>query len=438
MQYKLILIAAAITTATLSARSEPITFTTTLGRPVLIADQKQTTYLKVGLTGFNGRFMERRTPVNIAIVLDRSGSMAGEKLRKAKEAAIMAIDRLNNDDIVSVIAYDDMVRVLVPATKVSDKSAIAAAINRLTSGNSTALFAGVSKGAQEVHKFLDKSRANRVILLSDGIANVGPSSPTELGDLGASLIKEGISVTTIGLGADFNEDLMTQLARMSDGNHGFAENAEDLARIFNSEFGDVLSVVAQEVMVRIRCADGVRPVRALGRDADITGRVVTLSMNQLYSDQQKYVLLEVEVPASADGRSRDIATVDISYANMSTHESDRLHRAVSARFASSQGEVAQNENADVMAAAIELIAVENNKRALVLRDAGKTEEARQLLLDNSSFLNENAVKYKSESLRSYSTLNSRDATNIDRMGDWPMSRKLMRRDQYQRGQQQSY
>jgi Ca-activated chloride channel family protein len=146
----------------------------------------------------------------------------------------------------------------------------------------------------------------------------------------------------------------------------------------------------------------------------------------------------VEVPATADRQSRDIAAVDISYANMSTHESDRLHRAVSARFASSQGEVAQNENADVMAAAIELIAVENNKRALVLRDAGKTEEARQLLLDNSSFLNENAVKYKSESLRSYSTLNSRDATNIDRMGDWPMSRKLMRRDQYQRGQQQSY
>jgi Ca-activated chloride channel family protein len=211
-----------------------------------------------------------------------------------------------------------------------------------------------------------------------------------------------------------------------------------LARIFNSEFGDVLSVVAQEVMVRIRCADGVRPVRALGRDADITGRVVTLSMNQLYSDQQKYVLLEVEVPATADRQSRDIAAVDISYANMSTHESDRLHRAVSARFASSQGEVAQNENADVMAAAIELIAVENNKRALVLRDAGKTEEARQLLLDNSSFLNENAVKYKSESLRSYSTLNSRDAGNVNKPQEWSNSRKLMRKDQYQREQQQSY
>ena len=438
MQHKLILVAAVISAATLSARSEPITFTTSLGRPVLMSDQKQTTYLKVGLTGFSGRYLERRTPVNVAIVIDRSGSMAGEKLRKAKEAAIMAIDRLNSDDIVSVVAFDDTVRVLVPATKVSDKPAIDAAIERLGPGGSTALFAGVSKGAQEVHKFLDRNRVNRVILLSDGIANVGPSSPAELGDLGGSLIKEGVSVTTIGLGADFNEDLMTQLARKSDGNHGFAETAQDVVRIFNSEFGDVLSVVAQEVCVRIHCGDGVRPVRVLGREADITGRTVTLSLNQLYSDQQKFVVLEVEVPAMPDGRSCDIASVEVSYANMATHQSDRLHRVATARFTSSQREVAQNENAEVMAAAIEMIGVENNKHALELRDAGKIAEARQTLLDNSHFLAENAEKYKSESLRSYSTLNDRDATNVDNLGDWGVNRKMMRRDQFQRGQQQSY
>src|SRR6185436_579493 len=138
--------------------------------------QKQTSYVRVGLTGIPINDTGR-TPVNVAIVLDKSGSMAGEKLRKAKEAAIVSIDRLGPNDIVSVIAYDQTVEVLVPATKVSDRLALHRAIERLSADGNTALFAGVSKGAAEVRKFLDPHRVNRIILLSDGQANIGPSSP---------------------------------------------------------------------------------------------------------------------------------------------------------------------------------------------------------------------------------------------------------------------
>lgn len=427
----------ALALATSVTRAEQIKVTTALGRPVLLADERQTTYLKIGLTGFSGTVMERRTPVNVAIVLDRSGSMAGEKLRKTKEAASLAIDRLNSDDIVSVIAFDDKVQVLVPATKVADRASINDAIAHLTPGGSTALFAGVSKGAAEVRKFLDRQRMNRIILLSDGIANVGPSSPSELGDLGASLIKEGISVTTIGVGADFNEDLMTQLARRSDGNHGFAETAQDIARLFNAEFGDILSVVAQEVTVRVRCGDGIRPIRTLGREADITGQTVITTLNQLYANHQKFIMLEVEIPATADGRSRDIASVEVSYANMATHETDRLRSSVAARFTSSQRQVLDHENTDVMAAAIELIAVINNDHALSLRDAGKINEARAALIDNSVFLDSNAERYKSDKLRGYKAENLQQAAGLSNEV-WSTTRKGMRGGQYSREQQQSY
>src|SRR4029450_1790476 len=101
-------------------------------------------------------------------------------------------------------------------------------------------------GAAAVRKFLDRQRVNRIILLSDGQANVGPSSPGDLGNLGASLIKEGISVTTLGLGLDYNEDLMTQLARRSDGNHYFIENSSDLARRFGYEVDYDIFVCALE------------------------------------------------------------------------------------------------------------------------------------------------------------------------------------------------
>ncbi|MCK5662213.1 MAG: VWA domain-containing protein, partial [Thiotrichaceae bacterium] len=195
-----------------SFSTEQVHLDVSLGTPILIAEQKQTVHLKITLRGLPLERSIQRTPVNIALVLDRSGSMHGQKIQRAKEAAIMAIDYLDSQDILSIVSYDDRIDVLVPATKMSDKANIAAAIRRLTARGSTALFAGVSKGGDEVQKFLDKNRVNRVILLSDGIANVGPSSPYALGQLGSKLIKLGISVTTLGLGLGYNEDLMTQLA----------------------------------------------------------------------------------------------------------------------------------------------------------------------------------------------------------------------------------
>ena len=100
-----------------------------------------------------------------------------------------------------------------------------------------------------------------MILLFDGLANVGPSSPADLGRLGKAFLKEGISVTTVGVGNDFNEDLMTQLSQTSDGNHYFVETSSDLPRIFAQELGDVLSVVARKVVVEIECPEGIRPIR---------------------------------------------------------------------------------------------------------------------------------------------------------------------------------
>jgi Ca-activated chloride channel family protein len=261
MWLTVLLIAAPFATAgAMGSVPTQATLDVAVSHPYLSADKTQTAYLRVALTGF-GLVPERwnRSPVNVAIVIDKSGSMSGEKIEKAKDAAIMAVRRLSSNDIVSVVTYDSTVNVVVPATRVSDKHNIVRMIQRIRAGGTTALFGGVSKGAREVRKFIGPERVNRIILLSDGLANVGPSSPAELGSLGASLAKEGISVTTIGLGLHYNEDLMTMLAYKSDGNHYFAEHAAELAEIFDSEFGQVLSVVAQDIDIKIQCATAFDP-----------------------------------------------------------------------------------------------------------------------------------------------------------------------------------
>lgn len=385
-----------------------------LAQPVLKAGEKHSTFLKVGLTGFELKSDADRTPVNVALVLDRSGSMSGSKLEQAKAAAKAAIDRLGNRDIVSVVMYDTNVEVIVPATKVSDKDSIKRKIDSITSGGSTALFAGVSKGAAEVKKFLDKNRVNRVILLSDGLANVGPSSPAQLADLGSSLGKDNISVSTIGLGLGYNEDLMARLARSSDGNHAFVESEGDLARIFNYEFGDVLSVVAQEVMIRIKVDEGIRPVRVLGRDAEISGQTVICSLNQIYSKQEKYVMLEIEVPAGAPKSSRDVASVEVSYANMATKTTDTLTSELAVRFTDDVEVAAKNEDKDVMVAAITHVANEQNKLAFALRDQGKVDEARKVLESNAGYLEQKAAAYDDEELQKLQKMNWNQAEVINK------------------------
>jgi Ca-activated chloride channel family protein len=344
---------------------------------------------------------------------------------------------LGSDDIVSIVAYDSTVQVIVPATKLSDQESIVQKIRRIEAGGSTALFAGVSKGADELRKFLDKNRVNRVILLSDGLANVGPRTPSELGKLGASLMKEGICVTTMGLGLDYNEDLMTKLARNGGGNHVFIEQAENLVRVFNHEFNDVLSVVAQEVAIDIRIAHGVRPVRVLNVDAEINGQEVIVQLNQIYSEQEKYVMLEVEVPATMAGKSRDVAEVRVSYANMQTKTTDRLTSAVRANFTKSLADIEAKLNSPVCAAAVLQISNAQNKLATTLRDQGDIDGARKVLLENSRYLGENAVKFKAEILQLRGADNLDQAQNLAGPG-WARYRKAMREQQIADDLQQTY
>jgi Ca-activated chloride channel family protein len=407
-----------------------------MNKPLLLAGEKQTAWLRVGLTGFALESPEDRPPVNIAIVIDKSGSMGGEKISKAREAAIMAIQRLNANDIISVVTYDSTVNVLIPATKVADKEAIFQKIRQIGAGGSTALFAGVSKGADEMRKFLSDNRVNRLVLLSDGLANVGPATPAELGSLGTSLIKENISVTTIGLGLGYNEDLMTQLAYNSDGSHYFSENASDLAKAFDSEFGRALSVVAQEVQTHIKCFPGIRPIRLLGRDGDIHGQTVSVFINHLYSKHEKFILLEVEVPAGEMKETRKLAKVTVNYGNLQTKTQDKLSSELEIKFTKDSKMVEQRINGKVMVDVVELLAVEQNELALKLRDQGKVKEAQQVLINNALFLESKAIDLNAPGLSTYGFEQRSDADSMKDEASYKKGRKSMRGSQSKRKQQQ--
>ena len=358
----------------------------TLDRSVLPAGQAEKAVIKVSLDVPLVPRETERPPVNLALVMDRSGSMSGEKIAKAREAAIAALHRLGPQDLFSLVIYDHNVQTLVPPQSAANTEWIEARIRSIQPGGNTALFGAVSQGAAEVRKNLYGSYIHRVILLSDGLANVGPSNASDLARLGAALVKEGISVTTMGIGNDFNEDLMTQLAEQSDGNHYFVESSRDLSRIFAAELGDVLSVAARRVVIEIDCPVGVRPVRIIGREGQIRGNRVEIHLNQLYGGQEKYALIEVLVDPGKAGAERDLANARCSYENALSGKMEKSSTQARVRFSERQEEVVKSANKPVVEAVMENEMATARDRALDLYNAGRKDEAVQELKQSSDKL----------------------------------------------------
>ncbi|MBI2441493.1 MAG: VWA domain-containing protein [Lentisphaerae bacterium] len=409
-----------------------------IDRNILPADENQRAVIKITLDALTPP-KHARQPVNLAIVLDRSGSMRGEKLEKAKEAAIQALRRLDARDIFSLVVYDTQVETIVPAQSVENTEWIESRIRHIAAGNSTALFGGVSQGAAEIRKNLDRKYVHRIILLSDGIANVGPSAPEDLGRLGAALIKEGIAVTTVGVGTDYNEDLMTRLSRSGDGNTYFVESSVDLPRIFNAELGDVLSIVAQQVYLTIECSDGVRPVAVIGRDGRIRGQTVELYLNQLYGGQEKYALVEVEIPAGKHGATLTIASARVTYENPFTRKKETSGAEVSSRFSKDQREVDNSDNATVKKAYYLTINAVGEERAIMLADEGKKEDAADLLRSSAAELKAAGIKYDDRELKDKAQAMDASAGEIEKEGMSSVKRKTIRTESYQQiNQQVSY
>lgn len=410
-----------------------------LSSPIVLENTQDNNYLKISLTGFK-QDEAAPSPINLSLVIDRSGSMSGDRIEKAREAAIMAINMLKDDDIVSVIAYSDNAYVIIPATKAKNKAAMIKIINdTIKPGGGTALFAGVSNGIKEVNKFINKNQVNRIILLSDGQANVGPSTTKELADLGQVAGKQGIAVTTIGLGNGYNEDLMTALAGFSDGNHAYVENSADLEKAFVREFKDVMSVVAQEVVVTIKLQDGVKPVRLLGRDGDITGNNITVKMNQLYSNQEKYVLLEVIPSKGKDSENKPLANVSISYDNLKTHKKETFNDRVNISYTKSQKAVAAAVQEEIVVdSAIQKANIEN-VRAIKLLDEGKKDEANRIIQQNATNMDAlsfsvSAPEAKSKAISSME-INRQLATDVETK-DASSSRKSLKESAYSTEKQQ--
>jgi Ca-activated chloride channel family protein len=403
-------------------------------RRLVPAGKEQEVVVKIDVDSDTCR-RPNRLPLNIAVVIDHSGSMAGAKIEKTKQAAMQLIDQLTPEDNLALIEFDDTVEVLFPSQHVVDREALKAEVQRIEPGGSTALYGGVESGGKQLLKIDSRTeRINRVILLSDGLANVGPSSTSALKGLGRSLSRQSVSVTTIGVGDDYNEDLMAGLAEASDANYYYVQDAEKLPEIFAKELGGLQTVTARDVQVIITCADGVQPVDLIGRPEKFVDRKTMVEFSPFASGQKRYLFLRCRVKASDSARQMGLASVKVTYRDeINGSQEASTEQNVQIGVTTNEQEVADAVNQTVAAEReLQLNALAKDQ-AMSDADAGKYRNAAESLRANAQKLEAvaaNAPMLVKRNLESQAQEQRARAQEIDANGMSKSMRKMIQSESY--------
>jgi Ca-activated chloride channel family protein len=265
-------------------------------RPAVRSDLPTTLDVLLTITPPPADTSAARPPLNLALVLDRSGSMGERnKMTFAREAAVFAVRELKATDRVSVVAFDDKIEVVVANAPAADAEAVVRKINGIHPRGSTALHGGWQEGARQVQSHRPSEGVNRVLLLSDGLANVGEARPDVIATEVHAFAAAGVSTSTLGVGDDYNENLMEAVARSGDGNYYYVESPAQLPNIFRAELHGLSATAGVDVTLALEPLAGVTVADVLTECAKTPdGR---LRLPNLIAGVPVRVVVRLNVPA---------------------------------------------------------------------------------------------------------------------------------------------
>jgi Ca-activated chloride channel homolog len=379
------------------SKSGVISLTTGLENDFYYVDSSNKTvhlYVETKLSKFLNDNV-RRVPLNISIVIDRSGSMQGIKMGYAKRAAKNIIDQLRPDDLVSIVVYDSNVDTIQPPVKVIEKEKIKSKIDAITPQASTNLWGGTEQGYQFVKRNFEPGYVNRVLLISDGLANVGLTDSTLI-KIRVQKYKddEGISISTFGVGLDYNETLMTDMAETGAGNYYFIASPDKMTAIFNNELKGLLSVAAQNAELKIKLPKGITIQKCYPLKFQQTGDELVVKLRDLSSDEIKAALFTFKI----DDKINDVLKFMsiLTYTDVTDGQQKSLTNANTLSPIKNMDAYLTHFNKKAIEQTILYTANENLETAMNLMEKGKYKEARQYLTNNSDYLKANFIYVKND------------------------------------------
>ena len=323
-----------------------------------------------------------RRAINLSLVLDRSGSMSGRPLRNAIEAAEQLVEYLQPEDYLSVVIYDDEVETILPPQLVTDKNKIKAVIRKIRARGLTNLSGGWLMGCDRVKAQQTSERLNRVLLLTDGLANCGIYDPEILVNTAKEQAEAGVMTTTLGFGEGFNEDLLIEMAEAGGGNFYFIQSGDDAANVFSIEMQSLTSVVGQNLSVNLTTKNQIQVAEVLNKypsQQKATG--VEVFLGDVYQVESKPLVLQFKLPAIATEGKIDLGTIEYSYERIVDGSIQKItDRVPLAITVVSEAEAAQiKPDSNVTQQASQLRIAKQKDRAVAIADQGNYQQAADIL-----------------------------------------------------------
>jgi Ca-activated chloride channel homolog len=316
-----------------------------------------------------------RMPINVSFVLDRSGSMAGErKIELVREAADKAIGMLREEDRFSVVIYDDRIDVLMESTLASGEAKRAARqqLERITARNTTDLGGGWLCGCEQAAMHIDSAVPAKCLLLTDGLANRGITDPAELIRHAGELRQRGVLTSTFGVGGDFDEVLLQKMADAGGGHAYYVEKAVQIPDYLTSELGETLEVVARDATLQFALPAGVAAQPLNRFRFEQSGEALRINLENLVSGQEVVVVVELRFPA---GNHSEMLSAGVCLTDRDG-VMDAAPAAVNWTFADHAANDKQARDRVVDAAVAELYAAKTRDKALEHNRKGEFDSAR--------------------------------------------------------------
>lgn len=312
--------------------------------------------------------VNKRPKLNLSLVLDRSGSMDGEKMMRAREATSYCIDQLLPSDRLSVVIFDNVIEVLIPSQLAENKAQLKGLLKEVYARNSTALHEAWVRGGMQVSEHLTEGAVNRVVLITDGLANEGLTNVDQIVSQVRGLSDRSVSTSTIGIGDDFNEDLLIPMASAGGGNSWHVKTADDMQRIFAVELEGLIAQVAHTVTLGLVPADGVRLSDMLNDfEMNETGRY---KLPDLQVGSPIDVVAQLRVPAQTEGTKLRLLDLRLGYTPQEMKSAEVVKQVFEVEFASEQAVEKLPVNHEVAKVAQMLMNARARAEAVRRMDAG--------------------------------------------------------------------
>ncbi len=289
--------------------------------------------------------MGQRMPLNLCLLLDRSGSMEGQPLEFAKRAMQYVVDLLQPADVLSVVTFEDQVDVLMPARRVVNKDLIKQHISHIQPGNTTNIYDGFVAACSQVAG-VSTGYVNRVILLTDGEPTAGITDFQSIVGQVAEQKSRGITLTALGFGPEYNEELLAGMAGRAGGNYYYIARPELLQEVFRKEMESLLSVVARNLRLVFRLSRWTQVRQIYGKQPTWSDRKVEVTLADLERGSAVSALIEMELGNRPGGTYR-VAQAEVVYDDAITGREERISVDVVFEFTADETLVKEGRNPSV-------------------------------------------------------------------------------------------